>query len=102
MDCGAYKEVKLLEHAMQIVERVLEIRIRGLVTIDDMQFDFMIGKGTTNALFIRRRMQEEFCEREKKLYMCFTDLENAFDRVLRKVMEWAVRKKGLAEFWCKQ
>ena len=28
MDCGAYREVKLLEHAMKIVERVLENRIR--------------------------------------------------------------------------
>ena len=28
IDCGAYREVKLLEHAMKIVERVLEKRIR--------------------------------------------------------------------------
>ena len=28
MDCGAYRRVKLLEHAMKIVERVLENRIR--------------------------------------------------------------------------
>ena len=42
-NCGAYRGVKLLEHAMEIVERVLENRIRGLVTIDDMQFGFMPG-----------------------------------------------------------
>ena len=29
--------------------------------------------------------------------MYFVDLEKAFGRVLRKVMEWALRKKGLAE-----
>ena len=97
MDSGAYREVKLPEHAMKIVERVLENRIRGLVTIDDMQFGFMPGKGTTHALFILRRMQEEFRKREQKLYMCFVDLQKAFDRVPRKVMEWALRKKGLAE-----
>ena len=28
MDCGAYKEVKLLEYAMKTLERVLENRIR--------------------------------------------------------------------------
>ena len=29
--------------------------------------------------------------------MCFVDLQKAFDTVPRKVMEWALRKKGLAE-----
>ena len=52
MDCGAYRGVKLLEHAMKIVERVLENGIRELVMLDEMQFGFMSGKGTTHALFI--------------------------------------------------
>ena len=29
--------------------------------------------------------------------MCFVDMEKAFDRVPSKVMEWAMRKKGLSE-----
>ena len=29
--------------------------------------------------------------------MCFVDLEKTFDRVLRKVVEWAMRKRGLPE-----
>ena len=52
MDCRAYREVKLLEHAMKTVERVLENRIRELVAIDDMQFDSMPEKGITHTLFI--------------------------------------------------
>ena len=68
MDCRANREVKLLEHAMKTVERVLENRIRGLVAIDDiMQFGFMPGKGSTHALFILRRIREEFRGKEKKL-----------------------------------
>ena len=85
--------LELNTYAMKIVERVLEKRLRELVKVDDMQFGFMPGKGTTDALFILRRMQEELREREKKLYMCFVDLEKALDRVPRKVMKWAKKEK---------
>ena len=46
-------------------------------------------------LFILRKLQEEYLNKKKKLYMCFVDLEKAFDGVPRKVNEWAMRKKGL-------
>ena len=69
--------------------------MRLLISLDTMQFGFMPGKGTTDALFIVRRMQEEYCDKGKYLYMCFVDLEKAFDRVPRKVMEWALRKKAV-------
>ena len=45
--------------------------------MNDMQFGFMPGKGTTNALLIVRRMQEKY--KDKKLFMCFVDLKKAFD-----------------------
>ena len=35
------------------------------------------------------------------MYMCFVDLEKAFDRVPRKVMEWAMRKKDFPEILVK-
>ena len=97
MSCGSYRGVKLLEHAMKIVERVLERRIRTLVNLNKIQFGFMPGKGTVDAILIVRRMQEEYQKKNKKLYMCFVNMEKAFDRVPRKVMEWAMRKKGLSE-----
>ena len=51
MECGSYRATKLLEHAMKVIERVFERRIREKVKIDAMQFGFMPGKGTTDAIF---------------------------------------------------
>ena len=67
MNCGAYRGVKLLQHAMKIVEKVLERRMRHMVKVDEMQFGFMPRKGTIGAVFILRRLQEEYLDKEKKL-----------------------------------
>ena len=71
---------------MKIVERVLENRIRGLVMIDDMQLGFMPEKGTTHALLILTRMQEEFCWR--KSCVCVLRTWKRPLIIPKKVMEW--------------
>ena len=70
--CGSYRAIKLLEQSMKVLERVLEKRIRCQVSIDNMQFGFMSGKG------------------EKT--------EKAFDRVPREVVRWDLRKLGVDEW----
>jgi len=86
MECGSYRGIRLLEHAMKVVERIFEYRIRQQIEIDDMQFGVMKGKGTTDAIFMARQMQENFRVNGKKLYFGFVDLEKAFDRVPREVI----------------
>ena len=58
MDCGSYRDMRLLEHALKVFERVIEARLRKVVKIDSMQFGFMRGIGTTDAIFIVRQLQE--------------------------------------------
>ena len=45
-----------------------------------MQFGFMPDRGTTDAIFIVRQLQEKYLHINKDLYMVFVDLEKAFDR----------------------
>ena len=84
--CGSYRAIKLLGQPIKVLERVLEKMIRCQVSIDNMQFGFMPGKGTTDAIFIMRQVQEKHQSKKKKLYYAFVDLEKAFNRVPREVV----------------
>ena len=87
---------------MMILERILEKLIRGIVNINEMQFGFMPGRGTIDATFILRQLQERYMAKNKTLYFCFIDLEKAwFDRVPRWVLWWSVRRNGVEEWLIK-
>ena len=98
MECGSYRAIKLLEHAMKVIERVSERRLRQKVKIDAIQFGFMPGKGNTDAV---RQMQQKYGCKGKKLYFAFVKLEKAFDRVPREVTRWALRTTGVDEWLVK-
>jgi len=52
MERGSYTGIKLLEHGMKVVKRIFEHRIWQQIDIDDMQFRFKIGKGTTDTILL--------------------------------------------------
>ena len=56
----------------------------------------MPGKGTTDAIFIMRKVEKKH-QAKKKLYYVFADLEKKFDRVPREVLRWVLRKMGVDE-----
>ena len=72
--------------------------VRQLVSIDDSQFGFVPGRGTTDAIFVVRQLQEKYLAANKRLYMAFVDLEKASDQVPQKVIWWALRKRGVEEW----
>ena len=66
---------------------MLEKGLCRIVSGGEVQFGFMPERGTIDAVIILRALKEEYHAEGKKLYMCFVDLEKAFDRLPRKVLE---------------
>ena len=98
LERGNYPSLKLTEQVMKVLERIVDGLIRQFVSIDDPQFGFIPGRGTTDAIFVVRQLQEKLLAANKRLYMAFVDLEKEFDRVPRKVICWALRKLGVEEW----
>ena len=95
---GNYRGLKLTDQVMKVLERVLDTHIREKVTIDKLQFGFVPGRGTTDAIFTVRQLQEKFRAVKIPLYFAFVDLEKAFDRIPRAVLWWALRSLGVEEW----
>jgi len=72
MECGFYGGIKLLDHAMKVVERIFEHRIRQQIELDDMQFGLMKGKGNgiTHAIFTVRQIVYVFSDTKPLYHYC--------------------------------
>ena len=75
MDCGSHRGIKLFAHAMKILERVLEARLRRQLVIDNMQFGFTTDKSTTDSIFILRQLKEKYVAKKRELWFAFVYLE---------------------------
>jgi len=72
---------------MKVGERIFENKIQQQIKTNDMKFGFTTGKGTTDAIFILRQMQDNFIVKGNKLHFCTVDLEKPFDsNILREVI----------------
>ena len=97
LNCNQHRGLRLLDHGMKIFEKVLNNKLRKLISIDDSQFAYMPGKSCSDALFIVRRLQEKYLEKKKALYHIFVDIQKAFDRVPRQAITWALRRQQVPE-----
>ena len=89
-DRGNYGGLKLTEQAMKILERIVDGLIRQVVSIDDSQFGVVPGRGTTDAIFVVRQLQEKYLAVNKTLYMAFVDLDNHLTVSLGRLSEKAM------------
>ena len=95
--CENYRGIKLMNHTMKVWERIIEAKLRDRVEISKQQYGFMLGKGTTDAMFALRILMEKYREGQRELHCVFMDLEKAYGRVPWEKLWYCMRKSGILE-----
>jgi len=91
-----YQCIKLLSHTMKLWERVIEGWLRKDILISKNQFDFVLGRSTTEAIHLIMRLVELHTDRKKDLHLVFIDLEKAYEKVPCEVMWECLEKKEVS------
>jgi hypothetical protein len=97
-----YRGITLLPTIRKIYLRILELRIREWMDINNIlsiyQFGFRRNYSTIDCTFVLQTLMNFVSSRKRrKLYIDFIDLEKAFDRVDRELLWRRLREIGLSK-----
>uniref|UniRef100_A0A8C6MCM8 Reverse transcriptase domain-containing protein n=1 Tax=Nothobranchius furzeri TaxID=105023 RepID=A0A8C6MCM8_NOTFU len=95
--CSNYRGITLLSLSGKVFSGVLERRVHQIVEpqIQEEQRGFRPGRGTLDQLYTLRGILEGAWEFAQPVYMCFVDLEKAFDCVPRGALWGVLREYGV-------
>ena len=98
-DPGKYRGITLLSQVLELLEMVLDARIRRRVEGDfgEEQQGFRKGRGTAAGMFVLRQMVENRLEVPGSMALGFVDLEKAVDTVPREMVMATLRWMGVPE-----
>lgn len=96
--CDNYRGISLLCTAEKIYEKILEKRVRVKMeeTFHDAQSGFRKNHSAQDHNFTIRQVVEKSLAYKKAVYICFVDLEKAFDKVDRNEV-WGILKSRKLE-----
>ena len=80
-ECGSFRAIKILDQAMNVWERVLEVWLKTQVEIGEIQFGFMLGEELLMPFSLYDSCMKNFWPGIRS-YLGFDYLEEAFDRVV--------------------
>ncbi|KAK6740540.1 hypothetical protein RB195_008789 [Necator americanus] len=96
-DCASYRPIRLLCHTMKVFERVLEGRLRKIVSVSLNQCGFVKDCSTIDAIHAVLILLEKHREENRSVHRAFLDLEKAFDRVSHELLWMSMRSHRVPE-----
>lgn len=95
-----YRGIALMDTGYKIyvewIKNKLEEEVKEKKILDRTQFGFRKGKGTIEAIYVIKEIIEQGIRKEKgKIFVCFTDLTAAFDKVKRNEIWKMLREREI-------
>ena len=92
-ECGNYRGISLVAHAGKVFLRIVATRLSAYCEarnlLPEEQCGFHPHRSTTDMMFALRRLQELGRKARVPLFLCFIDLQKAYDSVDRTLL-WQV------------
>ena len=93
--------ISLLSHAGKVLLKIVTNRLSAYCEthniLPEEQCGFRPGRSTVCMLFVVRRLQELGRQRKIPLFMCFVDLQKAYDSVDRELLWKVLARAGVPE-----
>ena len=92
-ECGNYRGISLVAHAGKVLLKIVATRLGAYCEarnlLPEEQCGFRPHRSTTDMMFAVRRLQELGRKARELLFLCFIDLQKAYDSVDRTLL-WQV------------
>lgn len=75
--------------------KIITNKINNAIALRDEQQGFRSGRFCTDAVFVIKHVAEKSIEYNRPVYMCFTDVEKAFDKVQLKDVTHLLYKREI-------
>ena len=76
-----YRGINLLSTSLKLTIKIIKNKINKYTSLADEQQGFRSERSCTYAVFVIRQIKEKSIEYNRPAFMCFIDLEKAFDRI---------------------
>ena len=100
-DCNNYRGISLVAHSGKVLLKMVASRFSNYCEakgiLPEEQRGFRPARLTIDMLFVVRRLQELGRARKIPLYMCFIDLQKAYDSVDRELLWVVLARFGVPE-----
>eukprot|EP00752_Nemacystus_decipiens_P010806 g9612.t1 len=98
-NCNNFRGISPLSHVGKVLAKTITNRLTAFCEANDIlpeeQCGFRPGRSTVCMLFVVRRLQELGRRRRIPLYMCFIDLQKAYDSVDRELLWKVLARAGI-------